>query len=58
MFTGKLSELLEQKKKPYNHSKGIPEATQPIILKTVKGSANIKFGKPKMMVTKVTPWSG
>lgn len=48
MFTRRLSQLLKQKKKPYNHSKGISKVAPPIILKTVKGSANIKFGKTKV----------
>lgn len=47
MFTGRLSQLLKQKKKAYNHSKGISKVAQPIILRTLKGSAKIKFGKTK-----------
>lgn len=51
MFTGRLSQLLKQKKKPYNHSyiKGISQVAEPVILKTIKGSASIKFRKTKVI---------
>lgn len=48
MFTGRLSQLLKQKKKPYKRSKGIPKVAQSIALKTAKSFVKIKFGKTEV----------